>query len=120
MSTQQHVVVSHGADFFGEDRYAFKTLATLAAAVESCFSFPSEERRPLVTLLKDPSAAASIPPADAAGLADLLLRVSRHRHVKRAMSAVARALADAAGRAAADGEPWTWTVEQGTATHPLA
>jgi hypothetical protein len=31
--------------------------------------------------------------------------------MKAKPSALARALADAAGRAAADGEPWEWRVE---------
>ncbi|NED04823.1 hypothetical protein G3I55_24525 [Streptomyces sp. SID6648] len=53
----------------------------------------------------------TFPAADAARVAEQLLAVSRTRHLKPRPSALARALADAAARAAADGEPWEWTVE---------
>jgi hypothetical protein len=105
-----HVVTSHGADFFGEDRHPLKALAALAGYAEGCLSYA--EGKQLVQLLKSPG-ADSIPPEKAAHVAELLLRVSRHRFVRPAPSALARALADAAARAAADGEPWVWRIEAG-------
>ncbi|MFJ9676381.1 hypothetical protein ACIRP5_37115 [Streptomyces sp. NPDC101221] len=105
------VVVSHGADFFGEDRHPLKTLASLAGFAEGCL--PAAERGSLVQMLKDPGRAGSIQADKTAEVSALLLRLARHRFVKGPAAAAARALADAAARAAADGEPWTWTVEAG-------
>ncbi|WP_456302647.1 DUF7739 domain-containing protein, partial [Streptomyces niveus] len=53
----------------------------------------------------------TFPAAEAALVSEQLLTVSRTRHLKPRASALARALADAAARAAADGESWEWTVE---------
>ncbi|MFJ9635025.1 hypothetical protein ACIRU8_45770 [Streptomyces sp. NPDC101175] len=103
---EAHVITSHGADFFGEDRHALKTLASLAEYAEGCL--PRAERGPLVQLLAHPGETASIPPATAADFAELLLRVARQRFVKASTAAHARMLGDSAARAAADGEPWTW------------
>ncbi|MFE5563274.1 hypothetical protein, partial [Streptomyces sp. NPDC056544] len=49
---EAHVVTSHGADFFGEDRHPLKALASLAGYAEGCL--PYAERRPLVLLLTNP------------------------------------------------------------------
>lgn len=106
---EPHVVTSHGADFFGEDRHPLKTLVSLAVSAEGCL--PYSDRGPLVELLRDPGEGGSIPPAKAADVAQLLLKVARHRSVKTSVAAHARALGDAAARAAADGEPWVWRVE---------
>lgn len=108
---ETHAVVSHGADFFGEDRHTVKSLTALAPCVTG--SFPWDQRQqiaPLLQLLESP-ADRTVPAAEAARLAEQLLRVSRNRHLKAKPSALARALADAAGRAAADGEAWVWRVE---------
>jgi hypothetical protein len=106
-----HAVVSHGADFFGEDRYSLKSLASLAGYAEGALSYA--ERKPLVELLQNPGDGGSIQPENAAFVAELLLKVSRHRFVKAKPSALARALADAAARAAAEDEPWVWRIEAG-------
>ncbi|MEV6810219.1 hypothetical protein [Streptomyces sp. NPDC051132] len=108
----RHVVTSHGADFFGEDRHPLKVLASLAGYAEGCLS--EAERGPLVDALRDPGAGGTIPADKVAPLAPLLLRLARHRFVRGAAAATARALADAAARAAAADEPWVWRVETGT------
>lgn len=105
---EAHAIVSHGADFFGEDRHPLKALASLAGYAEGCL--PAAERGPLVQLLKDPGQGGAIPADKTAEVSGLLLRLARHRFVKGPLAAVARALADAAARAAAEGEPWEWRV----------
>jgi hypothetical protein len=105
------VVTSHGADFFGQDRHPLKDVAALAAWVTN--SVPYNDRQavaPLVAAMERPK-PRTFPAADAARISEHLLKVSRTRHLKPRASALARALADAAARAAADGEPWTWTME---------
>jgi hypothetical protein len=107
---EAHIVTSHGADFFGEDRHLLKALPTLAPWVTNSVSWNDREKvAPLVEALENP-ASRTFPAAEAAVLAEQLLTVSRARHIKPALSALARALADAAARAAADGEPWEWTA----------
>ncbi|MGW1306511.1 DUF7739 domain-containing protein [Streptomyces sp. NPDC002514] len=110
-----HVVVSHGADFFGEDRYSRKDLASLAPYVSNATSWADHSTvAPLLVLLEAPT-ARTIPAPEAARYAEQLLKASRTRHMKPKWSALARALADAAARAAADGQPWTWTTDGETA-----
>lgn len=104
-----HVVVSYGADFFGEDRHTLKALTSLAGYAEGCLS--REERGPVVLLLSNPGEGGTMPASQAAEVAQLLLKLARHRFVRPKESAVARALADAAERAAADGQPWEWRIE---------
>jgi len=107
---EPHLVTSHGADFFGEDRHLLKALPTLAPWVNNSVSWNDRKTvAPLVQLLENPT-AQTIPASQAAVLAEQLLKASRTRHLKPALSALARLLADAAARAAADGEPWEWTV----------
>jgi hypothetical protein len=103
-----HLVVSHGADFFGVDRHPLKALTSLAGYAEG--TLPHADRGPLVQLLSAP-AEQTIPAAEAATLATLLLRVARHKFTRPAASTLARALGDAAARAAAAGELWQWTIE---------
>ena len=103
---EPHIVVSHGADFFGEDRHPLRVLVSLAEYAEGCL--PYDERGALVHLLRHVGDGGTMPPAQAAEIAELLLRVARHRYVKASAAAHARALADAAARAAADGDRWTW------------
>ena len=108
---EAHLVVSHGADFFGEDRHLLKALTSLAPYASNAFSWADRAKvAPLVQLLENP-AAQTIPASEAAVLSEQLLKVSRSRGLQPKVSALARALADAAGRAAADGEPWEWRVE---------
>lgn len=108
-----HAVVSHGGDFFGEDRHPIRLLASLAGYAEGCLAYA--ERGTLMQLLTRPS-DGTLPPAVAADLAQLLHRLARHGFVKAGAAAVARSLGDAAARAAADGEPWVWRIETGTQT----
>ncbi|MFD4483404.1 hypothetical protein ACFWPU_45960 [Streptomyces sp. NPDC058471] len=105
------VVVSHGADFFGQDRHLLKEVTALAAWVTNSVSYNDRQAvAPLVAAMERPE-ALTFPAADAARVSEQLLKVSRDRHIKPRASALARALADAAARAAADDEPWEWTVE---------
>lgn len=111
---EAHVVVDHGADFFGEDRHPLKSLISLAPYVSN--AFPWSERKtiaPLLALLENP-AEQTVPASEAALFAEQLLKVARSRGLQPKVSALARALADAADRAAADGEPWEWRVESET------
>lgn len=105
------LITSHGADFFGQDRHLLKEVAALAPWVTN--SVPYNDRQavaPLVAAMERPQ-ALTFPAADVACVSEQLLTVSRTRHLKPRASALARTLADAAARAAADGEPWEWTVE---------
>jgi hypothetical protein len=106
---EPHVVTSHGADFFGEDRHPLKALVSLAGYAEGCLS--RDERGPVVLLLSNPGEGGTMSASQAAEVAKLLLKLARHRFVRAKESAVARALADAAERAAAAGEPWEWRIE---------
>jgi hypothetical protein len=106
---EAHVVTSHGADFFGEDRCPLKALVSLAGYAEGCLS--RDERGPLVLLLTNPGEGGTMSPSQAAEMAQLLGKLARHRFVKTSAAAHARALADAAARAAAEGEPWEWRIE---------
>lgn len=110
-NAEPSIVTSHGADFFGYDHHLRKDVAALAAWVAN--SVPYNDRKlvaPLVEALEFPKSRTF--PADAAAVAaQQLLKVSRVRQLTPKASALARALADAAARAAADGEPWEWTVE---------
>lgn len=111
---EAHIVVDHGADFIGEDRHTLKSVVALAPYVTNAFSWNDRKTiAPLVQLLEEP-AARTIPATQAAVLAEQLLKVSRSRGLQPKVSALARALADAAARAAADGEPWEWRVESET------
>ncbi|MFH9203202.1 hypothetical protein ACH4KT_38080 [Streptomyces anulatus] len=110
------LVVSHGCDFFGQDRHPLKDIASLAPYLEN--SVPYTDRStvaPLVALLEKPD-SQTMPAADASWLAEHLLKVACNRRIKPAVAALARSLADAAGRAAGDGDGWTWTVERISAT----
>lgn len=109
---EAHVVVDHGADFFGEDRHPLKSLISLAPYASNAFSWADRAKvAPLVQLLENPT-ARTIPASEAALFSEQLLKVSRSRGLQPKVASLARALADAAGRAAADGEPWAWRVEQ--------
>lgn len=108
---EAHVVTSHGADFFGEDRHPLRTLVSLAGYAEGCLSY--DERGPLVLLLTNPGAGGTMSPSQAAEIAQALRKLARHRFVKTSAAAHAHALGDAAARAAADGEPWEWRIEAG-------
>ncbi|MEU8741874.1 DUF7739 domain-containing protein [Streptomyces halstedii] len=109
------VIVSHGADFFGEDRHPLKGVRALVPYAENSVSvFERATVARLVQLLENP-AAQTFTPDEAAELSEQLLKVSRDRHLKTGWAAIARYLADAAARAAEGGEPWTWSVEGSTA-----
>lgn len=106
---EPHVVTSHGADFFGEDRHALKSLTSLAGYAEGCLS--RDERGPVVLLLTNPGEGGTMTPSQAAEISAVLLKLARHRFVRPKESAVAHALAAAATRAADAGEPWEWRME---------
>ncbi|MFI6653827.1 hypothetical protein ACIBI8_40430 [Streptomyces sp. NPDC050529] len=107
MST--HIVTSHGADFFGEDRYEIRDLKSLSDYADGCL--PVLERGALVRFLAHTGDGDQDLPADqAAEFAGLLRQVATHRFTRPKPAAHAALLAAAAARAAADGESWTWTV----------
>lgn len=119
-----HLVTSHGADFFGEDRHPLPLVTGLADHVAN--SVPYVQRKQIAGLLEplhaleDAAATgARFTPAEAGAFAGVLLRVSRLGFVKPKLAAVARSLADAAARAADDGEAWTWTLTDQTETAGL-
>jgi hypothetical protein len=116
--TETHVVVSHGADFFGEDRITFKALAAIAAQ-RPYGLLPWPECKPLLELLNNPGTDdRTFPPEEAAELADFLGRLAGCSHLKGKAAVAARLLADAAERAAADSEPWVWHTEQSDTIAP--
>ncbi|MEU9595042.1 hypothetical protein AB0D84_35710 [Streptomyces sp. NPDC048193] len=109
------LVVSHGADFFGQDRHPLKGITGLAPYVETSVSYADRPTiAPLLRLLESPT-AQTFPPAEAAQLSERLLKVARDRRIKPAIATLARSLGDAAARAASDGDPWTWVIEGPTA-----
>ncbi|MFF8506424.1 hypothetical protein ACF07L_38170 [Streptomyces anulatus] len=109
------LVVSHGCDFFGEDRHPLKDIAALVPYLENTVPYLDQPAvAPLVALLMEPE-SRMLPNAEAARLAEHLLKVARNRRIKPGVAALARSLADAAGRATAEGESWTWTVERAPA-----
>ncbi|MGP9023173.1 DUF7739 domain-containing protein (plasmid) [Streptomyces sp. BR1] len=111
---EPHVIVSHGADFFGEDRHPTRELTALVDYVQNSVAYADRKTiAPLVALLEAP-AAASFKAAEADRLSEQLLKVARTPRIKPAVASLTRALADAAARAAAAGERWTWTVESST------
>ncbi|MFF9070555.1 hypothetical protein ACF09E_34935 [Streptomyces sp. NPDC014891] len=113
----RHLVTSHGADFFGQDRYPIPLVTALADYVRSVV--PSAQLSalagPLAALTELDQAVTdkvtAFPPATASALADALLRVSRLRSVKPGTSATARLLANSGALAASSGEPWQWHIE---------
>ncbi|MFD6891934.1 hypothetical protein [Streptomyces sp. NPDC059957] len=106
---------SHGADFFGEDRHLTTVLNSLADYARGCL--PADEREPLVKLLAaqqltEVGAEHTIPAADAGRYAGQLRRIARHHFLRsKKLAEAAMLLANSAGRAAADGESWTWRTE---------
>ncbi|MGQ4733524.1 DUF7739 domain-containing protein [Streptomyces sp. Ju416(a)] len=110
-AAEAHVVTSHGADFFGEDRHPLKALQALGPYAQNSVAWTDRPTiAPLVQLLEDLE-DRTFPPADAAQLSEQLLVIARARNIKAAVATLARALADAAARAAADSEPWEWRIE---------
>lgn len=108
-ASEPHVVVSHGADFFGEDRHPLTSLTSLAGYAEGCLS--QDERGPVVLLLSSPGEGGTMTPGQAAEIAPLLLKLARHRFVRPKESAIAHALAAAAKEAATAAGPWDWRIE---------
>lgn len=105
-----HLTTSHGADFFGVDRHPLPLVRKLAEY--AYVQLPLGDDRKVRDLLQAP-AELSIPADEAAEFAPLLLALSHGRGIPKKLSALARLLADAAARAAADGEPWNWSLEAG-------
>jgi hypothetical protein len=103
-----HIVTSHGSDFFGEDRHPVKVLRDLGQHVRGVL--PYDDQRPVLDLLEFPGARpVSLDPDQAAVVAQLFRTAAGHRSMARKFAGPARLLGDAAARAAADGETWTWT-----------
>lgn len=105
-----HIVTSHGADFFGQDTHAAKAIRDLAGYARGCL--PYGVREPLARLLEyaGTPTEVTVPADQAEEFAALLRTVASHRHTKAKPAKVARLLGDSAARAAAEGEPWTWTT----------
>ncbi|MFF3420955.1 hypothetical protein ACFYW9_40930 [Streptomyces sp. NPDC002698] len=108
--TETHVLISHGADFFGEDRITVKALAGIAAQRPyGLLSWP--DCKPLLELLNDPGTEPrTFPPEEAAGFAGQLAALAGCSHLKGKAAVAARLLADAAGRASEAGESWEWQI----------
>jgi hypothetical protein len=112
MTATTHLVTSHGADFFGEDRHSLRQLYEIRQYVRGVGS--AERNEPLVQLLDAAGAhPQEIPPATAADYGQLLRLVARSRFTPKKVAAAAALLADAADRAAAAGESWIWTPAEG-------
>ncbi|MET9376258.1 hypothetical protein ABZX98_19230 [Streptomyces sp. NPDC002992] len=108
-----HMVTSHGADFFGQDRYPLPFVTGLADYVAGVL--PYDERGPIVQILKHAAAEGTeFTPDQAAAIGEALMKVARHRFTKPKVAAAVRLLAEAAARAAADAETWTWTLTDDT------
>ncbi|MFH8620138.1 hypothetical protein ACH4E8_34360 [Streptomyces sp. NPDC017979] len=110
------LVTSHGGDFYGEDRHPARVLLSVA---EYAYLLHHDERELVVQLLREAAGSPagttrSIPTAQVATLAPPLRRLARNR-MKPADARTAALLADAAERAAADGDAWTWRAEDGDA-----
>jgi hypothetical protein len=105
-----YVQTTHGADFFGQDTHTTKAVRDLAAYARGCL--PYDVREPLARLLETAGTEpeASIPADQAEAYAGLLRTVASHKFTKAKAAKVARLLGDSAARAAAEGEPWTWTT----------
>ncbi|MGW1379545.1 DUF7739 domain-containing protein [Streptomyces sp. NPDC002446] len=105
-----YVQTTHGADFFGQDTHTTKAVRDLAGYARGCL--PYDVREPLARLLESAGTEpeATIPADQAETYADLLRTVASHKFTKAKAAKVARLLGDSAARAAAEGEPWTWTT----------
>jgi hypothetical protein len=111
-TTQTHLVTSHGADFFGEDRYTLKQLHEIGQYLRGYAS--ANDFEPLARVLESAGARPqSIPPVKASEYAGLLRRVARGKFTPKKLAGAAALLADAADRAAADREPWNWNPATG-------
>jgi hypothetical protein len=109
-----HLVTSHGADFFGEDRHSLQVLQQIGPWVTG-WGDTREAGQLLVGLLDTAGTEAhTIPAEQAADFAYLLLHAVHNTYFPKKAAKTARLLAEAAARAAADGEPWTWTPATGT------
>ncbi|WP_037918685.1 DUF7739 domain-containing protein [Actinacidiphila yeochonensis] len=109
----RHIITSHGGDFFGQDRHSASVLTDLGEALSWMYIVRDASADVLVAALRAaPTVAAeqSISPAAAGGCAALLLKAARDKAMPTKLAAAARLLADAATRAAAAGEPWTWAL----------
>ncbi|WP_411073321.1 hypothetical protein [Streptomyces sp. cmx-4-25] len=104
------VQTSHGADFFGQDTHTVKAVRDLAGYARGCL--PYDDREPLARLLESAGASAetTVTAEEADVLAGHLRTVASHKFTKAKAAKVARLLGDSAARAAAEGEPWTWTT----------
>ena len=108
-----HLTTTHGADFFGQDTHQVKAVRDLAEYARGVLSY--DARKPLQPLIQHLETAGTedtltIPADQAEPFARLLRTVAGHRHTKPKPAKAARLLADSAARAAAQGEPWTWTT----------
>ncbi|MFF1977297.1 hypothetical protein ACFVWS_37310, partial [Streptomyces sp. NPDC058204] len=107
------LITSHGADFFGQDRHLLADVVALAPWIANSGAYDDRQASAPLAAAMEARESLTVPADAAAVYAEQLLRVSRIRQLRPRASALARALADAAARAAADGEPWTWTTEEG-------
>ncbi|MFE9259151.1 hypothetical protein [Streptomyces sp. NPDC006879] len=111
------ITTTHGADFFGEDRHPVKALRSLADYARG--SLPADDREHVVQLLEGAELTAigtvqTIPAAVAAKLAGQFRQIARSKFLRsRPLAQAVALLADAAARAAADGEPWEWRTDTG-------
>ncbi|MFB8046294.1 hypothetical protein ACFC8F_33920 [Streptomyces hydrogenans] len=109
------LVTSHGADFFGADSHAVRTVVSLADYARHVLA--PLDRVEVVQLLEgagqmEAGAVTAIPAAMVPTLATQLRAIARCRAIRSPrLAATAALLADAAERAAADGDDWTLTLQ---------
>ncbi|MBL3808456.1 hypothetical protein OOK44_38445 [Streptomyces cellulosae] len=106
-----HVIVSHGADFEGVDRFTVTQLRELGKYVRGVL--PYDDCPKLTALLDEAGTQEHAFAADeAALLAVLFRRAAAHRALAKKHAGVALLLGLAAAQAVEHREPWTWTLEE--------
>ncbi|AVZ74018.1 hypothetical protein SLUN_19475 [Streptomyces lunaelactis] len=100
--------VSHGEDFFGEERRSATTIANLGAYLRSVLTGDDWSR---IQFLFDGAFAdeIAVEPARAREIGNILHSAANHPRMKRQWAAEAAVFARAANRAADAGESWTWS-----------
>lgn len=99
--------VSHGTDQDGEFRRSYTSMSNLAQQLAHVLS--ASDWRSIAYLFNCPSGDPfTVDPAEAGRIARVLRTAAVHRLMPGDWGATTDELADAAGRAAAAGEPWTW------------
>jgi hypothetical protein len=100
--------ISHGSNRYGEERRSAATIANLGKHLAHVL--PGRHWRTVSTLFDGSfSDTAFVSPGRAGQIASVLRRAAADPKMPREWAAEAALFADAAGRAAAAGEPWMWS-----------